>query len=173
MGTNVSTAYTRALNAVRGRGFGPEAVETAWLSLAAMIWFWSYAVWEQPRDTALKIRTGLKGECSPRTWFSISRLTLTSRARLTRRALIAWLSRSLTGSPCTITLHDACNAHSGPTGTSAICPLSEAKRTSVNDCRTLARRCRELPANAARARGGPSPCGRGGAQSNARAPGSN
>src|SRR5207244_13204025 len=33
---------------------------------------------------------------SPRIWFSRSRLILTSRARLTRRALIAWLSRSLT-----------------------------------------------------------------------------
>jgi hypothetical protein len=39
-----------------------------------------------PSAQAIKIRTDLKGECGPRTWFSISRLTLTSRARLTRRA---------------------------------------------------------------------------------------
>jgi len=33
---------------------------------------------------------------TPRIWFSISRLILTSSARLTSRALIAWLSRVLT-----------------------------------------------------------------------------
>ena len=39
-----------------------------------------------------------------------------------------------------------------PTGHLLFRPLSVAKRTPVNDSRTIARRYRELPANAARAR---------------------
>jgi hypothetical protein len=61
---------------VRGRGFGSELVGTAWLSSGSG----RMPFGKQPRYTALKIRTGLKAECSPRTWFSISRLTLTSKS---------------------------------------------------------------------------------------------
>src|SRR5256886_13307369 len=49
---------------------------------------------------------------SPRIWFSRSRLILTSRARLTRRALIAWLSRSLTR---TSLYHPHCMMRAMPT----------------------------------------------------------
>ena len=69
--------------------------------------------------------------------------------------------------------HDLCKSDGGPTGEIPyLVRFRREKRTPVNDCRTIARRCRKL-SNAGLACGGPSPCGRGGAQSNARVPGSN